>query len=196
MVTELRVVNDCLAIMGEAPLNALAESHAFKAAAQNTLLRVSDTIQSKGWWYNMENITITASPVDGRMYIPNDVPTVLPPYDYPNVVQRGRVLYDLNAGDDVFPQGTSHKMRLIRVLAIDLVPVSVADYITAQVVLEFQNLYDGDQTKTRNLEATRDSLKTVAMSEHIRNRRVNLILTSQRFQRVASTINYTSRPGS
>lgn len=202
MVTELRVVNDCLAIMGEAPLTAITERHAFKAAARNGLARVSETIQARGWWYNMETLTVAASPVDNRISLPNDVGTVLPPYLYPHVVQRGRFMYDLRRGTDIFPEGTTYEVRLIRILPIELVPNSVAEYIAGQTVLEFQSQYDGDQTKTRNLDKMVNGdksegtigLKGEAKAEHIRYRRVNLIDNSERLQRVTSRINYSRRP--
>lgn len=203
MVTELRVVNDCLAIMGEAPLTSLNESHAFKAAARNALTRVSGIIQSKGWWYNMETLNVAASPVDNRITLPNDAGTVLPPYRFPNVVQRGRFMYDLDRGTDIFPEGTTYEVRLVRTLPIDLVPATVAEYIAGQTVLEFQQQYDGDQTKTRNQwklvygdrqEGTL-GLKGEAEKEHIRYRRVNLIASSERLHRVTSRINYSRRPG-
>lgn len=195
MVTQLRVVNDCLAIMGEAPLNTLAESHAYKAAALGALDRLSGTVQSKGWWFNMETLTVTPNLDDNRVYLPADVGTVLPSHANVNVVQRGRVLYNLDEGTDRFLPSFSAKVRLTRKLDIEDVPDSVADLIAAKVVLEFQNLYDGDQTKTRNLTELVNQLATIAVQEHVRNRRVNLIDTNERLSRVRNTINYSRRPG-
>lgn len=194
MVTKIRVVNDCLAIMGEAPLNVLAEDHAFKEAALSTLDRVSSTVQSRSWWYNMETLELTASPVDFRVYLPNDLGTLLPTHANMNLAQRGRVVYDLDRGTDRFPEGFTCTVRLTRKLEIEDVPESVAELIAARTVQEFQNLYDGDQTKTRNLSEAVQSRSIDANSEHIRNRRVNLVNTSERLYRVTSRINYSRRP--
>jgi len=192
MATDLDVVNDCLAVMGEAPLNALAEDHTFKEAALGTLKRVSNTIQSRGWWYNMEDYTLRVNTQDLRIYLPTDAGTIMPFDERPTLVQRGRVLYDLSRGSDRFELTDTFVARLVRVLAIADVPNSVAAYIARQTVLEFQQQYDGDQTKTRNLMIEINGspqlgiigLRTEAMNEHIRNRRVNLIDTSGRLARI------------
>ena len=189
MASQLSVVNDCLAIMGEAPLLAIAEDHAFKQAAVNTLARNSNTVQSKGWWFNMETLDLSASPIDLRVYLPNDVGTVLPSHANVNIVQRGRVLYDLNKGTDRFTAGFTLTVKLTRTLALEDIPASVSDLIAAKTVLDFQQLYDGDQTKTRNLLIEVAALQTLATAEHIRNRRVNLIDVSARLYRVRRVIN-------
>lgn len=188
MATQLSVVNDCLAIMGEAPLNAIAEDHAFKSAAVGTLARLSTTVQSRGWWFNMETLTLSASPVDFRIYVPTDTGTVLAKHANVNIVQRGRVMYDLDKGTDRFAASFTMDVRLTRILALEDIPASVADLIAAKVVLEFQSLYDGDQTKTRNLAAMVGDLQTLAMAEHVRNRRVNLIDISERLYRIRRVI--------
>ena len=190
MVTELTVVNDCLAIMGEAPLNTISEDHAYKTAAVTTLARVSRTIQSRSWWFNMEKLTLSVNPTDARVYLPNDTGTLLPSHLYANLTQRGRVIYDLERGSDLFEEGFTCTVRLTRQLDIELVPDSVAALIAMQTVLEFQSLYDGDQTKTRNLVESVRLLQILATAEHIRNRRVNLVESSERLQRVRSVINH------
>ena len=193
MATELTTVNDCLAIMGEAPLNSLVEEHAYKAAALATLARASKTVQSREWWYNLENLTLTTSPIDGRLYLPGDVGTMRPVGTSSDLVQRGRVVYNLSAGTDVFAQGFSCAVQITRILALPDVPTSVADLIVAKTVLEFQNLYDGDQTKTRNLGELVARLQQEAKIEHIRNRKVNLIETNERLARIRNHVYSTGR---
>lgn len=193
MTTELSVVNDCLAIMGEAPLNSLVEEHAYKAAALATLARASKTVQSREWWYNLENLTLTTSPIDGRLYLPGDVGTMRPVGTSSDLVQRGRVVYNLAAGTDVFAPGFSCAVQITRILALPDVPTSVADLIVAKTVLEFQNLYDGDQTKTRNLGELVARLQQEAKIEHIRNRKVNLIDNNERLARIRNHVYSTGR---
>lgn len=190
MTTELTVVNDCLAIMGEAPLNTLTEDHAYKTAAVTTLARVSRSTQSRSWWFNIEKLELTVNPVDGRIYLPNDIGTLLPSHEHANLAQRGRVLYDLDKGTDRFDEGFTCKVRLTRQLAIEDVPDSVSALIAAQTVVEFQSLYDGDQTKTRSLMETVRVLQVLANAEHIRNRRVNLVESSERLNRIRRVINH------
>ena len=72
VATTLDVVNDCLAVMGEAPLNTISEDHAFKVAAINILNRNSRNVQARGWWFNQEVLKLTVNPIDSRIYLPND----------------------------------------------------------------------------------------------------------------------------
>lgn len=206
MATTLEVVNQCLAIMGEAPLNTIAEEHPFKQSALNILDRNDKQIQSEGWWFNTEYLTLTVNPTDSRIYLPNDTATIRPIFDRPNIVQRGRVLYDLHNGTDLFAEGTTVQVNLIRRIAFELVPQSVNDFITRKTVLDFQNDYDGDSTKTRDLwrevygtpanANTQESmgLRGIAKSEHIRNTKVNFIQQSSRLHRITSRIDYSRRP--
>lgn len=201
MATQLSVVNDCLAIMGEAPLNVLTEDHSFKQSALNTLERVDKGVQAKDWWYNMERHTLKRNIADGRVYFPTDMGTMVAGSCLNKYVQRGRVLYDLEAGSNVFPEGFELKVILKRRIPIEDVPTSVADYIARRTVLEFQQEYDGDQTKTRNLKeevygvpGVTLGLKGEASAEHIRNRKINLIANNERLSRITNTVNYSRRP--
>jgi hypothetical protein len=186
MLTQLSVINDCLAIMGEAPLNSLSEDHIFKAAAVNTLTRVSERIQSRGWWFNKESLALAVNPTDSRIYLPADVVSTITFSQRPNLTQRGRVVYDLEHGTDIFPTGTTLAAQVIRSLSIDLLPALMATYIAAQTVLEFQNLYDGDQTKTRNLMVAAQQALGEVTAEHIRNRSVNIINSNVTVARLKS----------
>lgn len=192
MLTKLKAVNDCLAIMGEAPLTNLDEEHAFKSGALDTLDRVDESVQAEDWWFNMENLRLETNPADHRIYFPTDTATLVPLWDRPNIVQRGRVLYDLKRGTDRFDDGASFEVVIRRRLALEELPNAVAAYIRRRVVMEFQDQYDGDQTKQRNLKAQvygdpqvgTIGLRGLAVAEHIRNRKVNFIQNSPGLNRV------------
>lgn len=202
MATSLDVVNQCLAVMGEAPLNTLAEDHAFKQAALNILDRNDGTIQSEGWWFNTEDLTLAASPADSRVYLPTDAATIRPEgSDSLRYVQRGRVLYDLQGGTDRFDAGFTLAVKLVRRVPFADIPASVNAYVARKSVLDFQNEYDGDQTKTRNLAAEVNGipgvalgLKGMAEAEHIRNIRYNFVTESERLSRITNRVNYSRRP--
>lgn len=201
MTTQLTVVNDCLAIMGEAPLNAISEEHSFKQAALNTLERVDSQVQAEDWWYNMEWLTLKVNIADHRVYFPTDMGTMVARSCANKYVQRGRILYNLEEGTDRFPDGFELRVILKRRIPLVDCPVSVAAYIGRRTVLEFQQLYDGDQTKTRNLDkevygvpGVSLGLVGMAKAEHIRNRKINFIANSERLSRVTNTVNYSRRP--
>lgn len=180
MTTRLDAVNQCLAMMGEAPLNTLAEEHTFRDSALHVLDRNDKAIQNKGWWYNTERLTLSVNPADLRVYLPGDATTIRPSareyaYDHRRYVQRGRVLYDLYTGSEFFDAGFTLKVELVRRLPLEIVPESVAQFIVRKTVLDFQQEYDGDQTRTRNLSAEVMGgggflgLYGEAKAEHIRN---------------------------
>ena len=202
MATRLDVVNACLAIMGEAPLNSIDEDHAFKHGALNILSRNDEEIQNKGWWYNTEDLLLRVNPADMRVYLPTDGSTIRPQgHKSMRYVQRGRVLYDLQAGSDRFDQSFTLDVKLIRQVPFEYCPRSISAFIGRKTVLDFQQEYDGDQTKTRNLliEVYGDGgrilgLKGSAESEHIRNVGFNFVSESERLSRVTNRVNYSRRP--
>lgn len=208
VATTLEVVNDCLAIMGEAPLNTIAEDHAFKTAAINVLNRNNRNVQAKGWWFNQELLTLSVNPTDNRIYLPNDTGSfiVVDRTKRDEYAQRGRVVYNLTKGTDLFTVGDTLEVQLIRQLAFEDLPNTANAFIGRKSVLDFQLNYDGDQTKTRNLQmevfgapTTQGAMETLGlkgelMAEHIRNKRVNFIAQSERLSRVTNRIDYSRRP--
>lgn len=192
MLTTLDVVNQCLAIMGEAPLNALNEDHVYKAGAINKLNHNDAMIQSEGWWFNTENLKLRVNIADRRVYLPTDNSTVKPHRNHAaRYVQRGRTLYDLREGTDRFPDNFELDVLLVRRVPFEDLPVSVSSYIAGKTVLDFQNSFDGDQTKTRNLLIEVNGLpgqtlglKGMAEAEHIRNIGYNFINDSSRLGRI------------
>lgn len=191
MVTQLRVVNDCLAIMGEAPLNSLQEDHDFKTAALNGLSSLRTRILARGgqgWWFNEEIVKLSVNPLDNRIYLPGDALSVVILDERPRLAQRGRILYKLEEATDQFDPTDTYQARIFRDLAIELIPTSVAEYIAGSTVLWFQNEYDGDQTKTRNLMQTVAELKADAGAEHIRNRKVNLLNSNVSLARIRNIV--------
>lgn len=193
MATQLTVVNECLATMGESPLASLAEDHEYKTAVLNKLDSETRRILAKGWWFNMESVTLTPSLNDNRIYVSGDTVCSIVLDKRPDIVQRGRVLYDLANATDQFPAGTTLCGRINRMVTLDDMPVSASEYIATTVVLWFQSQYDGDQTKTRNLMATLEERKVDFMSEHIRNRKVNLLDTSVRLAKIRNITRQMNR---
>lgn len=57
---ELDAVNMLLRLIGSTPVNSLQAPHPDVANALTTLRRVSDQLQQKGWWFNLDyNIVMT-----------------------------------------------------------------------------------------------------------------------------------------
>jgi len=89
----------------------------------------------------------------------------------------------------------------VRRVPFEDTPKSVNYYIARKSVLDFQNEYDGDQTKTRNLTAevmgvpgVTLGLKGMAEAEHIRNIGFNFVVENERLSRITNRVNYSRRP--
>jgi hypothetical protein len=192
MYTTLQVVNDCLATMGEAPLNSLSESHGFKGSALRCLQQVDRQTQSRGWWYNTEEMTLTPSPDDKSIYLPGDVARVN--FGFISVtghncgqwqgryVQRGRRLYDVTKGTYEIEETLT--AQLVRLVPFPDLPLCVAELVAAETVLKFQSDYDGDNNRRAELVSAVKDARTWANSEDIRQRRVNLYNINTRLQRI------------
>ena len=173
---KLTVVNDCLASMGETPLNAITDPHTYRGAALSKLDAANTEIQSRTWWFNRETMTIAPSPIDGRIYLPGDVIEVITAVTA--YVQRGNILYDAANGTDVFTSSVT--MTIVRLLPFEQVPAVVAAYIAAKAVLVFQTEYDGDVAKARDLAKLMSEAQAYANAANIRNTAANLIDSNDR----------------
>jgi len=174
------VVNDCLGSMGEAPLNSLSDPHRFRGAAQRTLERYNRRLQSRGWWFNRETLTLDPGALDSNIYLPGD--TIAVRDLDTGVAQRGDRLYNLETGDYVFTAPV--EVTLIRLVPFDEVPEVVAQYIAAAAVAKFQTLYDGDTAKARDLKEDRDIAQIEATAQETRESRANMIHSNLRLQRI------------
>lgn len=176
----LTVVNQMIGTLGEQPLTSLTDSHEYLGTAQDTLDRVSRTIQGKGAWYNMESVKLDPNPVDSGIYLPGDtLEVVAASRDY---VQRGNRLYNLDGGTYVFDK--AQELKLIRYVDFEDLPEVAASYIAAEAVLDFQTNYDGDSARQAKLANNVAVLSIAYNQAHVRNRRANLIDSNFRLQRL------------
>ncbi len=192
MYTTLQVVNQCLATMGEAPLNSMSEAHGFRGAAVRCLNEANNRTQARGWWYNTEEKELVPSPDDGSVYLPGDVVRVN--FGYVSVsrtdggrwqgryVQRGRRLYDVTDGTYVIKENL--RAQIIRKIPYEDVPDCVAELIAAEAVLKFQSDYDGDNNRRAELVSAHKDAMTYANSENIRQQKVNLYSLNPRLNRI------------
>lgn len=196
----LTVVNQMLGTLGEKPLNSLTDTHRFLAAALDMLEENNRAIQGKGWWFNMEEVTLEPSPIDQSIYLPNDCLSIRPcangsypnyPTHIRNYVKRGDRVYNLNGG--TFEFSKAMRLMLIRQVEFEDLPDVAATYIAARAVYEFQVLYDGDTAKTRTLE-TKISMALIDINtEHTRSRHTNLIDSNFKLRRLKALTNGSRR---
>lgn len=179
--TELDVVNDMLATLGESPLNSIDEDHPLTAAALRVLRMVNLGEQAKEWWFNKELVTLAADPQSKYIYIPADAISVDPVDTTKNYVMRGRRLYDTARARYEFDE-TSLQCNLVRLLPYEDLPSLMQTYISICCQVKFQKDYDGDVTKASTLAAEWKLAWMALNAEAIRCVSANLLNTPS-FQR-------------
>ncbi len=196
MANELEVVNDCLASMGESPLNTILEPHEFKSSAQRALSKANKRIQQEGWWCNLEAATLTPSPDTGHITLPGDclkwqsgVRNAHLGFaeSKPWLGQRGLRLYDLRARSYVITETVTGE--LVREIPFEDLPPVLSAYISAEAVLRFQSDFDADNSKRQELAQLAAVCRTAARAEHIRQTGYNAIYLNPRLARIKSVVN-------
>lgn len=192
MATQLDVVNACLGSLGERPLSALTEPHAFKGAAITKLSEANDNLQQRGWWFNNETLTLSPSPSTGHLVLPGDCikwqsgvrasKTLIRHAAKPWVVQRGLRLYDTLNGTYVFTEDIVGEIT--RRVTFEELPPVFASYVAAEAVLRFQSVYDADNSKRLELAEALRARRVEAVAEDIRQRAVNLLSSNEGLARI------------
>lgn len=172
-ISELDVVNECLASLGEVPLNSLDDEHSYVPAARRHLRIANGREQAKGWWFNRETLTLTPDPQSNFIYIPEDTISVDPSSQWTHLVQRGRRLYDpLGAG---YAIGKQISVTLIRLIPFEELPPPAAAYISLCAQRDFQKAFDADRMKVEQIYQERQEALITLRAEDIRNAGVNLL---------------------
>lgn len=179
----LDVVNACLATMGERPLVSLSSPHRFLEAAKQALNKSRRFQLSKGWWFNSETNTLSPQSDSGYIILGNDVLNVKPAAADAQYVVRGRKLYDRSIGTYVIGKALVGA-EVIRDLEFEDIPESVAQYIAAEAVLQFQVDFDGDSDKKRRLQEDRDKARIEANADATRYSQANFIEQNLKLQRI------------
>lgn len=172
-LTQLDVVNQCLATAGEAPVNTLDADHPFVLSALTKMKTTSTQEQAKGWWFNTDYITLQHDPNTRFVYVPSDAINVNPDDDNNAFVIRGRRLYNRFTSSYEFSGPVA--VQIVREIPFEDLPMLANHMIAARTVLDFQNAYDGDTTKYSKLGAEYQQVFTTLRAEHIRQVKANML---------------------
>lgn len=197
MATKLDIVNDCLASMGEVPLNTLTEQHAFKTAALSCLSRKLKSTQSRGWWFNTETVVLKPDPTNGFITLPGDclkwlsgtkaTDTFIPYRPKPWLIERGTRLYDTRNRTYVLTEEVTG--TIVREIPLEDLPQVANDYIAAATVLQFQSDFDADNNKRQYLAETLRAAQIALNAEETRQTKVNLLNSNARLARIKRVTN-------
>lgn len=144
-LTELDAVNIMLPIIGETPVNSLADDQvADVALARATLAEVNREVQASGWHFNREYEVPFARNIDGEIPIPSNVARFDVPASNPkNIIQRGTRAYNKTDRTYVFTE--TLKATVVYFLPFNEIPESARYYITIRAARKFAARTDADQ---------------------------------------------------
>jgi len=171
-LTELDVVNQCLASMGETPLNAVGEDHPYVAAALMHLKATNTQEQAKGWWFNTDLITLRPDATTRFVYVPPDAINVNPNDEGTAYVIRGKRLYDRFVSTYEFAGDV--RVEMVREIPFEDLPMLATHMIAARTVLNFQSAFDGDGDKYNKLGTAYQQVFNTLRAEHIRQVKANM----------------------
>ena len=174
-ISQLEVVNACLATMGETPLNTLEDDHSYKAAALSYLHQANRIEQKRGWWFNSEYVELVSDDISNYLYIPGDAIAVktIDRWYVPPFAQRGKRLY--NVSKNTYEWEHPVCVDIVRLLSFDDLPFHAADVVGYGTVMRFQREYDGDGNRTRELAIDAQSSWANLKAEQLRQVKPNLL---------------------
>lgn len=138
--TTLDAVNEMITSIGLSPVNTLSvQGIKDVAVAQRTLHNVSRKVQSKGWWFNVDR-DFPLLPEEGTHHIkvPEDAISIRCEDRGRNLVERKRLLYDLDRNSYNFENQNNLKFRIVRFLDFEDIPQTARDYIAMRAIRVFQ----------------------------------------------------------
>lgn len=167
-ITQLTVINACLASMGEEPINSMADENAFVNSAQFALEQANINEQTRGWYFNTETLTVHPHAVDGQYYLPADIIDFTKDEFNPGWINlRGSKIYDSDNAEYLRSAG-SFKVRIIRLLSFEDLPIMARRMVKGAAVMLFQQSYDGDATKIQEAQQEYQLAYTYLNTQHIK----------------------------
>lgn len=165
MLTQLDVINQCLASMALAPITSgEIAGNPYAQSAQASLTQATIDTLSKGWWFNERLLTTDPLPADLLRVEGNFGRTLS---------WRGATagIYDHTTGTSLTAPYPPKTLGYVAVPFPDLPPALQA-YIAALTVVAFQAAFDGSDTKAKQLAG--EVARALSVVQEIdRNSRVN-----------------------
>lgn len=170
---ELDVVNDCLSTLGESPLNSIQQDHPLVAGALKLLREANARVQSQGWWFNREVVTLQPDATTGHIALPADFLSVDPSERGQRYTERGRRLYDLDAQSVEFDSTVD--VAIIRLIPFLDLPWQAQDLVRAATVVRFVESYDADELRVQQVQIDYQAAYRSCNAEHTRFVQPNLL---------------------
>lgn len=172
-LTELDVVNDCLGTMGETPINSIQVDHPLVSSALKLLRGANSRIQSPGWWFNREVVTLYPDTTTGHIALPADFLTVDPQDRQKRYVQRGRRLYDIKTQSVFFEDKVD--VSIIRLIPFKDLPWVAQDLVRSACLIRFLETYDADEMRIQQVTMDYRQAFQECQNEHTRFNKPNIL---------------------
>ena len=137
--TKLEAINELLEAIGEAPVNAVANTGLVEAdLAAKRIDKISRQVQKIGWHWNTLKDYVLDIDSDGYINLPASTVEVdtTGRNKHKDIVQRGTRLYDRDNNTFVFTEAVRVDITIL--LDFDDLPEAARDYITMRAARKFQ----------------------------------------------------------
>lgn len=172
-LTQLDVVNECIGVLGEAPLTSLDYDHPFVARALAKLQLAEMEAQAKRWWWNTRIVTLEPDET-GLVTLPDHACEFFTnEWEEPVGLLEG-ILTNLHTGE-VITRSIKGTLAFTFPLEHASVPHLGQLYIRSLAVHYFQAEYDADSPKRSLLEGQVTRAYANLNSQHIRLTRSNIL---------------------
>lgn len=175
MGVELDIINSMLAAVRESAVTSAESLHPSCVAAKAVLARVNKAVQGIGWYFNTELAQILQPNSASEIVVPDGTLSIQATEMDIDVVQRGRVLYDIKNRTTEFSDAVS--VRRISKVDLDYLPPQAVEYIRAKAVYEFFVEEDGEGTKVQALSRAVIEAYMYLKSEHIKWQKTNSLMS-------------------
>ena len=139
--TDLEAINVLLASIGEPPINTLTGALKVDASmALNTLAEVSREVQSRGWYWNTEDFTLSPDS-SGYITLPDNALRVIPIDNNARLeyIARGGRLYNKTKGKNTYVFASNIDVEIVLYLDFTDLPEAARRYITVRAGRLFQD---------------------------------------------------------
>ena len=190
MTTKLEIMNAMLAVNGEAAVSSATSTDPSAIQASNALDRIDKKVQSRGWWFNKENILLSPSVSTGEVILPANTLSADPVDSNSAYVKRGSTLYDTTNNTTQIEEAVN--TTLVLQLPIEDLPETAAAYIMDKAVKEYYEDDDGDEQKAKRLEKREAESFAYLQREQLANADVNIRCSTLGLQLLKET--HSNRP--
>lgn len=165
--TELDAVNVMLDTIGESPVSDLDTVTSIDVSKARTMLRAfSRSIQTDGWWFNVDENYEFSLDAQGHCVLPNQILSLRPSIGGSRLTMRNKRVWDLDNKTDVFDTDSPPSCDVVWFFDFEDLPESARRYISIRAGRVFQTSVLGSDTQdvfTRDHET--EAWRTFA-SEH------------------------------